>query len=230
MHYARKRQGIPLDWPRYYNVNRNVDCEFSGCEREVKAKGLCRAHYQQRYVRKLPLMPIRHREPNDLICDFDGCSERAIGKRFCSLHYGRNKFGRRMDAPVGWQPPRPNKRAICEISECSNYARRNGMCVVHHTRWRRGDRGERLARPLRGRSGIKSALTIAMIGMEKEQKKKIKKISYRPECAFPGCKKIAKSKALCSTHYHQKYSRGLPLTPIRKRKPKAFIPLDNLQI
>jgi len=63
-------------------------CAIDGCERPVKSRGLCQAHYR----RKLRCGEVgRDRKP----CSVDGCGSSAVSKGYCSTHYQRLlKYGR----------------------------------------------------------------------------------------------------------------------------------------
>ena len=87
-------------------------------------------------------------------------------------------------------------------SECSlNGCTRTGkmvrqMCVVHYARWKRGDRGSRLNRPV-----------------------KRPRVPKGETCSLPGCHRPQRSLTLCSLHYaRSKSDSGIPMNapPVRE--------------
>lgn len=59
-HYARSRNGVPLDRP-WRKPAKGQPCEFNGCNQERTALGLCKAHYSQ-LRNGVPLKPRRGNE------------------------------------------------------------------------------------------------------------------------------------------------------------------------
>lgn len=87
----------------------------------------------------------------------------------------------------------------CGIPGCGAEVTKHGsrsrrLCSVHNQRWLRGDRGERLSRPVR---------------------------PYAPhvekECRFDGCSKPVRARGLCAGHYNQR-RKGKVLTPLDDRR------------
>ena len=146
-HYRRHKRGIPLDAPYYYNHSRITTCKFKGCDEVKKAKGYCNTHYQQ-YRKGRPITPIKSLCSTDGECIVPTCSNPVKAKFLCGCHYKRSREGRPMSAPYQYRPDRMYKPKVrCKVKGCQSNARRNGMCGVHDSRWRRGDRGARLERP-----------------------------------------------------------------------------------
>lgn len=136
--------------PYYFNNSRETTCKFEGCNRPKKAFKLCNAHYQQ-LRRGQTLRPILIRESTDGPCSIIGCLRKVQAKHLCGMHYKRKQYGKPMTVPYRWRPSKAVK-VICEVPGCDRLADHNKMCNAHDTRWRRGDRGERLTRPIKRKS------------------------------------------------------------------------------
>lgn len=70
-------------------------CNFDGCERPHKAKGLCSAHWRQMRNRGY-LTPIRPRQKQSQvinICTFEGCENPTQAKNLCVAHYAQSWRG-----------------------------------------------------------------------------------------------------------------------------------------
>ena len=172
-HYSRITRGRPMDAPYYYNVSREVICSFPGCVNDKKAKRLCNAHYQQQ-ARGQKLRPLKVRMTAEGECIQPYCSNKRVGNGLCMMHYKRHRRGGSMDAPYRYMPKRL-KYKPCSVKGCEDWARKSGMCLAHGQRWRRGDRGTRLERPLRkcprrSPSGFSSALTQAASGIDYDKR------------------------------------------------------------
>ena len=73
-------------------------CSVAGCDRPHKARGYCRAHYEQLYRLGFATpRPIRRRAAGRL-CSVPGCSRPHCKRDYCQLHY--NRLVRR-----GWDTP-----------------------------------------------------------------------------------------------------------------------------
>jgi len=71
-------------------------CSVKRCDREVLAKGLCRAHYyrQRRHGDVLADVPItsgHYNGPRDRVCSVKGCGRKHYGQGYCAKHYQRWK-------------------------------------------------------------------------------------------------------------------------------------------
>lgn len=73
-------------------------CSIDDCEREHRARGLCKMHYDRRYKYKLidiefplynPLSPRKSRKSSLRICSVDDCERKHRGRGFCKKHYER---------------------------------------------------------------------------------------------------------------------------------------------
>ena len=96
---------VPLRSPIKNKYDDSDRCSVDGCERKVRSKGLCGAHYN-RSLKGLsldkPLRPSYQRVYGEGdICQVEGCENRAAIARYCKPHYNRAWAGRRLDAE--WQ-------------------------------------------------------------------------------------------------------------------------------
>lgn len=134
-------------------------CAVDGCERRVKARGLCRSHYMAERASKMPE------------CTVDGCSKTQHSSGLCSMHYMRVHSGKsigqgrverkrcsvadcqrvvtadgycqyhskRIELGLPMNAPLPKRgRTTCQIEGCSEYVSGEGYCKAHLRRFRRG--------------------------------------------------------------------------------------------
>ena len=99
-------------------------CTFDGCDRPIKARGLCGGHYQQ--VRDgRTLVPLRHVEYST--CTFDGCDREHQTNGLCRAHADQIRAGR---------PLKPIRRravgGLCEFDGCGRKHYSKGFCVGHY--------------------------------------------------------------------------------------------------
>lgn len=92
----------------------------------------------------------------------------------------------------------------CSLFGCTRTGKMvRQMCVVHYARWKRGDRGSRLTRPVRE-----------------------PRVPKGETCTVSGCQRPQRSLALCSLHYARaKSDSGIPMDapPIREVGANAWI-------
>jgi hypothetical protein len=67
-----------------------MKCGFVTCDRPIKAKGLCQAHYKQ-LLRGSELKPLRM--PAGDSCSFHGCDRQGYAKGLCQAHYNQRWQG-----------------------------------------------------------------------------------------------------------------------------------------
>jgi len=116
------------------NVKEIRLCSFPQCEREVRALGLCTAHYKQRRrgVALKPIQPTPWRKTREDPCVFEGCSRQPTGAHgFCKNHYLQH-----------WRATNPRH---CSFEGCNKPRWKGGLCAGHA---RQQNRGEPL-RPLK---------------------------------------------------------------------------------
>lgn len=110
-------------------------CSVEDCERSVKAKGLCNAHYS-RVQNGRPLDgPIRlTARSNVRSCSVDWCERTAASLGFCAAHYQRHRAGWDMDAPFQSRA----RGRTCSVEGCDRPHDAHGLCNAHHQRRRAG--------------------------------------------------------------------------------------------
>lgn len=116
-------------------------CSFLGCDRPMRNKQLCKAHYQQ--LRKgQELAPIH--EPNpDAVCSFEGCDNSVHSAGLCTGHYQQQWRGRELVPLRQCRRPRRRRREKpkappCRFPNCNRTAKTKGLCDVHYSQHRRG--------------------------------------------------------------------------------------------
>lgn len=89
-------------------------CTIPLCNRTIKARGLCQAHYQRQVAGADMDNPIADRQPaKSVVCRIAGCLQQCWAKGLCRLHDARARKGMpeeflslpvnyRRDSPVGW--------------------------------------------------------------------------------------------------------------------------------
>lgn len=94
-HYARTRTGNSVNIPIRPKLadGEYIECSFSGCGRQLVSQGYCYTHYEQKYIKKTPLRPIRF-IPNLERCSITGCDQAHSVDALCSMHLRRSRrFG-----------------------------------------------------------------------------------------------------------------------------------------
>ena len=111
-------------------------CEFEGCGRKHYIKGLCQAHWAQRYRRGQPLTPLKVYRPG-AACSFEGCGRPHEAHGLCNAHLKQRAAGKRLH-PVrprgGWpkQPKLPAKvRRPDPVASEADVRRWLGECTVN---------------------------------------------------------------------------------------------------
>lgn len=107
-------------------------CSFDGCNRDIKAKGLCAGHYQQAKAGK-PLLPLRAFARRGFFqnytCKLAYCEREATTKGLCNGHYQQQKAG------LPLSPLQPVQQE-CGVDLCSNRHEAQGYCKLHYDKWR----------------------------------------------------------------------------------------------
>ena len=78
-------------------------------------------------------------------CSHPSCLRPAAAKGggYCGLHKQRLRLGKNMNAPPGWAFGR-----VCSVSGCDQRHAGLGFCITHWNRYKKGDRGQKLCRPI----------------------------------------------------------------------------------
>lgn len=64
-------------------------CSIEGCDKPVRARGWCQAHWLRWYRYGDPVSGGPMREKRGLACKEDGCDKPVYGRGWCSTHYNR---------------------------------------------------------------------------------------------------------------------------------------------
>lgn len=76
-------------------------CKIDDCDREAKAKGLCRAHHKRLMRHGDPLGgQIERKFKTGVPCRAPGCEKLAKSRGYCAMHYYRLRRGVALD----WEP------------------------------------------------------------------------------------------------------------------------------
>jgi hypothetical protein len=67
-------------------------CSVIGCEKPVRTRGYCSAHYQRVWAHGDPGPPEMLRSKPPAQCEIDGCERRAEKRRMCGGHYQRARY------------------------------------------------------------------------------------------------------------------------------------------
>ena len=103
-------------------------CKTEGCERESRARGLCRKHYQ--HDRSVGRVPVD--DPTAKGCDYDGCDRCFYARGYCRAHFVRLLRN-------GYVTPDrdPARNYMCIIEGCDHPQESRGFCETHARRDRR---------------------------------------------------------------------------------------------
>lgn len=110
-------------------------CSIAGCDRPVRAYGMCAAHRQRTYSGATvegPIGPNRKAPPEP--CAVDGCEAPSRARGWCNPHYQRWV---RSGDPLGERAPY-GAILVCTVDGCERDHRTGGYCDTHYRRMRRG--------------------------------------------------------------------------------------------
>lgn len=98
------------------NLGRPATCQFEGCDRPHKARGLCKAHNDQ-IKNAQTLRPIRPRHPGRS-CSENDCHTEAVARGVCARHwqtfYGAlQRFGLSIEQYEAMRRAQGDRCAIC---------------------------------------------------------------------------------------------------------------------
>ena len=112
-----------------------MECSFEGCERKMKARGLCNTHYEQQR-RGLPLQPIVTVSNAGKVCSFPRCGRRVTARGLCTGHYWQSK-NRAVLKPLRPRRKKLEAPSSCSFPGCSREAQCKGLCGSHYNQKRR---------------------------------------------------------------------------------------------
>ena len=113
-------------------------CEWPGCDRHIRAKGLCVVHYERQKQGRNMDAPIRG---SILFCTWPGCERKHDAKGLCGVHYKRQRTGIDMDLEE------PVFAVFCTYLGCDSKHHANGFCTMHYSRQYRGSNMDGLKSP-----------------------------------------------------------------------------------
>lgn len=106
-------------------------CSQPDCDRGVRSRGLCGAHYQ-RLVKGQDLdAPMKQRKP-ERICSAPSCDRPADSRGLCGTHYVRRRRGADVAAPV--EARMSNLGVACSVAGCERPAKTRHLCSAHYQR------------------------------------------------------------------------------------------------
>jgi len=113
-------------------------CSVFGCNRPLKARQLCGAHYLRLRIYGDPLAAAPAPPPR--YCSVEGCGQPHCANGYCRLHNQRHQTElywlthRRIRKPVGAAGP---NESVCSVEECLRAAKHLGLCNRHYQQqWR----------------------------------------------------------------------------------------------
>lgn len=105
-------------------------CAFDGCDREIKARGLCDGHYQQQ-KRGKKLAPLASYRKVNIPCAFLGCEGTRFARGLCQAHY-------RQLTRTGELKPIFEPRQGCDFPGCDKPHASKGLCAGHNHQRKQG--------------------------------------------------------------------------------------------
>lgn len=106
----------------------DVTCSVDDCEKPVKGRGWCAAHYERWRQHGDPsIVIVRTRA----VCSIDGCDGITEARGWCHVHYQRWK---KTGDPLKVRTRQPG---TCTIDDCERAAYGHGWCQLHWGRWKR---------------------------------------------------------------------------------------------
>jgi hypothetical protein len=99
-------------------------CHVEGCDKKIKAKGYCDAHYA--LWSRTGRLETKNRY-NMTTCMMPGCERKHKSKGYCQIHYGNFQ--------VHKSPVKAKKFRLCGVEGCYNSHQARGMCMSHYNEW-----------------------------------------------------------------------------------------------
>lgn len=105
-------------------------CQVDGCQRNARARGWCKYHYERWRTTGSPI-PTKRLPKKDALCSVETCDKLAVTRGWCGKHYRRwLKHG----DPLYERPSMPN---ICIVDGCIKRAEVKSMCQAHYVKWKK---------------------------------------------------------------------------------------------
>jgi len=101
-------------------------CNVEGCNKPIKARGMCSTHWTRWYRKQKRPIKIRYAH-----CTVENCTKKHYGKGMCVMHWTR--YWRYKD--VSATAKEWNYGADCSMEGCKIPARKRRMCSNHYDRW-----------------------------------------------------------------------------------------------
>jgi len=115
-HYMQRQRGSKLSNVRIRVQEKPPECVEDGCAEPVKAKGLCKMHYQ-RLLRHGHTRYTDRKKPAR-ICAVDGCDSHLYAKELCHAHYIKQRK---------WKAAGVDAQRYQEMLR-----EQNGVCAICH--------------------------------------------------------------------------------------------------
>lgn len=105
-----------------------AECAIVGCNRLIRARGLCRGHYV-RAAKGVPLADMTPIIPRiKSVCSITGCDRPHNARGLCVSHYNRWINGKDLESPIRACAKR---RFRCEVTGCPEPHECHGFCKRH---------------------------------------------------------------------------------------------------
>lgn len=127
----------------------HVPCAHPGCDRQMKARGFCVAHYWRSNNGKPMDAPVRVRRAKgevDRGCLVERCERPHFSGGYCRSHHARLYAGKSVSTPLRLRRVYRNDES-CSVDGCVEPPRLGGYCALHYHRARAGRELSLLKRP-----------------------------------------------------------------------------------
>jgi hypothetical protein len=219
-------------------------CSFKGCSRKVRAKGLCKTHYENQKAGKT-LKPIGKRVQQKH-CSFPECDRPHFSKGYCKSHDQQRRRGIELKALY-----QSKNTYRCTIENCNKRGKASGFCTWHYQRFNKAPecpskckpaeeklcafhleyyvsapQHNRVVKPNCTTEGCKNAIFKdgQCTGCRKHARE-------NRECEVRSCRRKHKAKGLCNAHYGcwQKLINNLTQNKLPRWTPGQIIVCEYFQ-